>query len=210
MKLKSLPEPSEISSNDVIIDGLFGSGLNRPPIGSFADAIDWMNLSRRNGAKVIAIDVPSGLNASNGSTPGVAVKADFTVMCLSSKQGCYTDKAPDLCGKLLFANLGIEKPENYTDPTAFLIEGPNYGVMNRPRVGHKGSYGNVLVIGGWPPMQGAGGMAGLAALRAGAGKVYVCGPSFPECPLELISIERKLDCVDEILQSMDVVVAGPG
>ena len=50
----------------------------------------------------------------------------------------------------------------------------------------------------------------LAALRAGAGKVYVCGPSFPECPLELISIERKLDCVDEILQSMDVVVAGPG
>ena len=210
VKLKSLPEPSEISSDDVIIDGLFGTGLNRPPTGSSADAIGWMNLSRRNGAKVIAIDVPSGLNASNGSTLGVAVKADFTVMCLSSKQGCYTDKAPDLCGKLLFANLGVEKPENYIDPTAFLIEDPNYGVMNRPRVGHKGSYGNVLVIGGWPPMQGAGGMAGLAALRAGAGKVYVCGPSFPECPLELISIERKLDCVDEILQSMDVVVAGPG
>ena len=71
MKLKSLPELSEISSDDVIIDGLFGSGLNRPPTGSFADAIDWINLSRRNGAKVIAIDVPSGLNASNGSTPGL-------------------------------------------------------------------------------------------------------------------------------------------
>ena len=70
MKLKSLPEPSEISSDDVIIDGLFGTGLNRPPTGSSADAIDWINLSRRNGAKVIAIDVPSGLNASNGSTRG--------------------------------------------------------------------------------------------------------------------------------------------
>lgn len=209
-KLHSLPEPSEISRNDVIIDGLFGSGLNRPPTGHYLDAITWINVSRRNGAKVIAIDVPSGLSASNGSTPGVAVKADFTVMCLSSKQGCYTDKAPDLCGKLLFANLGIEKPENFTDPTAFLIEDPNYGVINRPRVGHKGSFGNVLVIGGWPPMQGAGGMAGLAALRAGAGKVYVCGPSFPECPLELILVERQLDRVDELLPDIDVVVAGPG
>ena len=80
-KLHSLPEPSEISRNDVIIDGLFGSGLNRPPTGHYLDAITWINVSRRNGAKVIAIDVPSGLKASNGSTPGVAVKADFTVMC---------------------------------------------------------------------------------------------------------------------------------
>ena len=101
-------------------------------------------------------------------------------MCLSSKQGCYTDKAPDLCGKLLFANLGIEKPEKYTDPTAFLIEGSKYGVINRPRVGHKGTYGNVLIVGGWPPMQGAGGIAGLAAL-GGAGKVYVC-VIFPRMP----------------------------
>ena len=209
-KLYSLPEPSEISRDDVIIDGLFGSGLNRPPTGYYLDAITWINVSRRNGAKVIAIDVPSGLSASNGSTPGVAVKADFTVMCLSSKQGCYTDKAPNLCGKLLFANLGIEKPESFSAPTAFLIEDPNYGVINRPRVGHKGSFGNVLVIGGWPPMQGAGCMAGLAALRVGAGKVYVCGPSFPECPFELILVERKLDRVDEILPNIDVVVAGPG
>ena len=72
--------------------------------------------------------------------------------------------------KATFCELRIEKPENYTDPTAFLMEGPNYGVMNRPRVGHKGSFGSVLVIGGWPPMQGAGGMAGLAALRAGQAK----------------------------------------
>ena len=53
-------------------------------------------------------------------------------------------------------------------------------------------------------------MAGLAALRAGAGKVYVCGPSFPECPLELISVKRDLGQVDELLDQLDAVVAGPG
>ena len=52
MKLKSLPEPSEISSDDVIIDGLFGSGLNRPPTGFFADAIDWMNYLVETGQKL--------------------------------------------------------------------------------------------------------------------------------------------------------------
>ena len=59
-------------------------------------------------------------------------------------------------------------------------------------------------------MEGAGCMAGLAALTAGAGKVYVCGPSFPECPLELISVKRDLGQVDELLDQVDAVVAGPG
>ena len=90
-KLRFLPDPNEISCDDVIIDGLLGSGLNRPPTDHYLDVIEWINVSRKNGAKVIAIDIPSGLNASTGSTPGTAVKADFTMMCLSRKQGCFTN-----------------------------------------------------------------------------------------------------------------------
>ena len=209
-KLRFLPDPNEISCDDVIIDGLLGSGLNRPPTDHYLDVIEWINVSRKNGAKVIAIDIPSGLNASTGSTPGTAVKADFTMMCLSRKQGCFTGTGPDLCGNLSYANLGIEKPESLVDPTSLLISYGNEGVIKRPRSGHKGTFGSVLIIGGWPPMEGAGCMAGLAALRAGAGKVYVCGPSFPECPLELISVKRDLAQVDELLDQVDAVVAGPG
>ena len=68
-----LPDPNEISCDDVIIDGLLGSGLSRPPTDHYLDVIEWINVSRKNGAKVIAIDIPSGLNASTGSTPGTAV-----------------------------------------------------------------------------------------------------------------------------------------
>ena len=141
---------------------------------------------------MIAIDVPSGLNASSGLAPGAAITADITMMCLTQKQGCYTGSGPDYCGELYFDNLGCEAPETHVELTSYLIRQSGLPTLKRAPSGHKGTHGNVLVLGGWNGMEGAGALAGLAALKTGAGKVYVCGPDFAKRPLELIGVEKSL------------------
>ena len=93
--LKKLPKISSVKKGDIIIDGIFGSGLARRPQGKFANAINWINNSKKMGAKILSVDVPSGINASNGIAFNEVVKADYTMMCLSKKQGCYTGDAPN-------------------------------------------------------------------------------------------------------------------
>ena len=205
-----LPDLKQISPGDIIVDGLLGIGLNRPPEGDIKTAINWVNQARKNGAHVVAIDVPSGLDASSGLAPGAAITADITVMCLTRKQGCYTGSGPDYCGELYFDNLGCEAPETHVDPTAYLIEKSALPTLKRAPSGHKGTHGNVLVLGGWNVMEGAGSLAGLAALKTGAGKVYVCGPDFSRRPLELIGVEKSLDPFWQTARNMNAIVAGPG
>ena len=205
-----LPDLQQISPGDIIVDGLLGIGLNRPPEGDIKTAINWVNQARKNGAHVVAIDVPSGLDASSGRAPGAAITADITVMCLTRKQGCYTGSGPDYCGELCFDNLGCEAPETHVDPTTYLIEKSALPSLKRAPSGHKGTHGNVLVLGGWSGMEGAGAMAGLAALKTGAGKVYVRGPDFAQRPLELIGVEKSLDPFCQTARNMDAIVAGPG
>lgn len=205
-----LPDLKQISPGDIIVDGLLGIGLNRPPEGDIKTAINWVNQARKNGAHVIAIDVPSGLDASSGRAPGAAITADITMMCLTRKQGCYTGSGPDYCGELCFDNLGCEAPETHVDPTTYLIEKSALPSLKRAPSGHKGTHGNVLVLGGWSGMEGAGALAGLAALKTGAGKVYVCGPDFAQRPLELIGVEKSLDPFCQTAHNMDAIVAGPG
>ena len=205
-----LPDLKQVSPGDIIVDGLLGIGLNRPPEGDIKTAINWVNQARKNGAHVIAIDVPSGLNASSGLAPGAAITADITMMCLTQKQGCYTGSGPDYCGELYFDNLGCEAPETHVEPTSYLIRQSGLPTLKRAPSGHKGTHGNVLVLGGWNGMEGAGALAGLAALKTGAGKVYVCGPDFAKRPLELIGVEKSLAPFSQTACNMDAIVAGPG
>ena len=205
-----LPDLKQISPGDIIVDGLLGIGLNRPPEGDIKTAINWVNQARKNGAHVIAIDVPSGLNASSGLAPGAAITADITMMCLTQKQGCYSGSGPDYCGELYFDNLGCEAPETHVEPTSYLIRQSGLPTLKRAPSGHKGTHGNVLVLGGWNGMEGAGALAGLAALKTGAGKVYVCGPDFAKRPLELIGVEKSLAPFSQTACNMDAIVAGPG
>ena len=205
-----LPDLKQISPGDIIVDGLLGIGLNRPPEGDIKTAINWVNQARKNGAHVIAIDVPSGLDASSGRAPGAAITADITMMCLTRKQGCYTGSGPDYCGELYFDNLGCEAHETHVEPTSYLIRQSGLPTLKRAPSGHKGTHGNVLVLGGWNGMEGAGALAGLAALKTGAGKVYVCGPDFAKRPLELIGVEKSLAPFSQTACNMDAIVAGPG
>jgi NAD(P)H-hydrate epimerase len=81
---------------------------------------------------------------------------------------------------------------------------------SRSPIAHKGDYGNVLVLGGWGGMEGAGFLAGIAALRVGAGKVYICGPETVRQPFELINVPKEINEFKSVVLTMDAIVVGPG
>ena len=205
-----LPHLCTLKPGDVIIDGVFGTGISRPPEGLMSHAIEWINEAHSNGITVISIDIPSGLNATNGQPFGCVVKADATIMCLTAKQGCYTGQSPELTGELCFADLGMKNLNNLISANSYLLSSDQLTAPNRSPIAHKGNYGNVLVLGGWDGMEGAGFLAGIAALRAGAGKVFICGPKTERQPFELINVPRDINTFKSILLTMDAVVVGPG
>ncbi len=206
----SLPPKNDLNKNDLIIDGLLGIGLSREPEGKILDGINWINQMKHQKTFVISIDVPSGLNCSNGLAYKKTVCADATMMCLTPKQGCYTGDAFTYCGKLYFDNLGFNNVKNISKGVSSLLKKEDISFPIRPRNKHKGSFGNVLILGGWEGMSGAGNLAGIAALRAGAGKVYICCDDNQEKPYELIKIPIDFDKFREALSFVNVVVAGPG
>lgn len=154
---------------DVIIDALLGSGLKRAVTGLYAEAINTINQSS---ALVLAVDIPSGLNANTGNVMGIAVKATITVTFIALSQGLFTGQAADYCGKVVYAALAISKTILITQtPSAKRVI--HQSLARRLRCSHKGSYGHVLIVGGEQGYSGAARLAGEAALRVGAGLVSI-------------------------------------
>lgn len=162
------------SAPSVIVDALLGTGFGGSLRAPYAEAINAINNSH---LPVLAIDVPSGLNADTGHVDSVAVKADVTVCVVARKQGLYTGDAPAFTGELLFDDLAIPSVVLTTEPAispsargidATLLHSDN---LVRSRTAHKGDSGHVLIIGGDAGFGGAAMMAAEAAARAGAGTV---------------------------------------
>lgn len=155
---------------DLLIDGLLGLGAGRAPGGDIAAAIAAINTS---GRPVLAIDLPSGLNADTGMPWGeAAVRADWTLSLLTLKPGLFTALGRDLAGAVWHDDLGVATP---VAPSAWLgacTAPPPPGFAPRHHAQHKGSFGDLVVIGGADGMCGAVDLAAGAALRAGAGRVY--------------------------------------
>ncbi|MBI2768618.1 MAG: NAD(P)H-hydrate dehydratase [Burkholderiales bacterium] len=147
---------------DFGIDALLGIGASRAPEGRMAQWIAALNA----GAPVLAVDVPSGLNADTGH--GMAVRARHTLSLLTLKPGLFTGEGRDAAGEVWFDGLGLVLAED--EPTARLAAPPADAA--RMHASHKGSYGDVAVIGGAAGMTGAALLAARAALTAGAGRVY--------------------------------------
>ena len=201
---------------DLVIDALLGSGLNRPVDGFFADAIEVLNSA---GVPVLALDIPSGLNADTGVCMGTAVKADATVTFIGLKRGLFTADGPEFSGEILFSDL--ETPADiHTEVKAGarLVEPAQVmqNLQRRPRQAHKGRYGHVLVIGGDYGYLGAAILAGSAAARTGAGLVTVATrteharniPLYrPELMTAAVTAAQDLDTV---LSRAGVVAIGPG
>jgi ADP-dependent NAD(P)H-hydrate dehydratase / NAD(P)H-hydrate epimerase len=206
----------DIHAYDLVVDALLGTGLQRPVEGVFADAIRLMNDAR---CPVIAVDIPSGLQADTGQPLPVAVMADHTVTFIGRKQGLYTGRAADYCGQIHFEDLQAPAAiHEGVQARASLLEAEDiFSLLPRRRPSaHKGDNGHVLVIGGDTGMQGGAQMAGLAALRSGAGLTSIAtrrshAPVLSAHHPELMSwpVERA-SALTPLLKRASVVALGPG
>ena len=166
---------------EIIVDGVLGTGLTGPARGPAAGAIQYIN-SQAGESIVVAIDVPSGLDADRGSAEGDVVTADVTVTFGQPKQGLLLASALEHVGALEVSDIGI--PREYVLDTLGetereLIHPSDLRPLfrRRSRASHKGDYGHVLMIGGSRGMSGAIALAARAGLRAGAGRVTVLAPA---------------------------------
>ncbi len=196
----------------VIIDGLLGTGLNRPVEGQYLEAIQWINAQN---ASVVSIDIPSGLNATTGQVMGIAVQATHTLTFIAMKTGLLTGMAPDYCGTIHFCGLQIPASVfNQVPAAAFRINDVSLG--SRQRTAHKGHFGHVLLIGGDCGFRGAIQLAAEAALRAGAGLVSVATNRQHSAYLTLNRPEIMCHGIDNpeqmqpLLNKASVIVIGPG
>ncbi len=198
------------------VDALLGTGLDRPVSGRFADAVAAINAGS---GPVLAVDVPSGLNADTGAVMGTAVRADVTATFVGMKCGLLTGKGPEFCGAVLYDSLGVP-PEVFdgmeAKATRLTANDAIRALAPRPRDAHKGISGHVLIVGGGPGMPGAARLAGDAALRSGAGLVSVA--TRPEHVAAVAAGRPELMCrgVDDgpalapLLERATVVAVGPG
>jgi len=152
---------------DCCIDALLGIGATRPAEGRLAGWIAHINTLS---VPVLAVDLPSGLNADTGTSDGPAVRATHTLSLLTLKPGLFTGQGRDAVGEVWFESLGAE---TVTAPPAQATLSGAPHTHARLHASHKGSYGDVAVIGGAPGMTGAALLAATAALYHGAGRVFV-------------------------------------
>ena len=165
---------------EAVIDGLLGVGISRAPEGAMADAIREINRLRENGARVIAIDLPSGVNADDGTVYGEAVTADVTVTFGFMKTGQLLFPGSACCGKTEVADIGITEESLLTGaPEAVVPDAFYYRHVTelplpaRRADGNKGTFGKVLFVCGSARMGGAAILSAKAALKSGCGMVRV-------------------------------------
>lgn len=195
----------------VIVDGLFGIGLQRAITGVWAQ---WIEHARQSHCPLIAIDVPSGIDADSGARVGgadaLAIAATTTLTFIADKPGLHMGAGADLAGEVIVANLGCTSasialidPGLRTDPAQF-----NDLWAPRERNTHKGRFGDLAVIGASAGMTGAGLLAARTALLAGAGRVFL-HPLDADVKLDWLHPEIMVRARDT-LQANAVQVIGPG
>ncbi|HTD07164.1 NAD(P)H-hydrate dehydratase [Undibacterium sp.] len=196
------------------IDGLFGIGLSRPISGALREMVERLNkLSAIYRFPVLSLDVPSGLNADTGQVvglQGIAVSATHTLTFIGNKPGLHTGDGRDYAGEVEVADLAIDKQFRQV-PKAQLSNQMMFSSVLKPRPQNtnKGSFGDVLIIGGARGMAGAALLAARAAAHCGAGRVFIGfvaePPAYDSQNPELMF--RRADDADF---SAEVVVIGPG
>ncbi len=200
-------------STDVVVDGLFGTGLSRPLSRDDADCVAAINAGP---APCVALDVPSGLDPDTGVASAATIRAHLTVAFIGIKTGLKLADGPHCAGRVLVDSLGLT-PEFLATEAASITCLPRWPRLAlRDRRAHKGRHGRVLIIGGQLGMAGAATMAATAALRAGAGLVRVL--AHPDAlgairtgPAELmLAPARESADVAAALAWPDVVAIGPG
>ena len=236
--LKEVIDESELSGlreslarADIIVDGIFGTGFKGQARGIAAEVIKLVNqtVSTRPGIRVIAIDIPSGLEGETGKVEGEVIRANRTVTMGLPKTGMVRGDGLNCCGRVIAADIGV--PSAVIDEVSAdleLLTGPGLSGLIPPRLqnSHKGSYGHALILAGSPGMTGAAALSSMAALRSGAGLVTLgipesLNPILEEKCTEIMTLplpetttgSLSPDAISPILnfcRKIDVVAIGPG
>lgn len=200
----------------LIIDALFGIGLDRPPQGAARHLIEAINAAP---APVLAVDVPSGLHADSGAVLEAAVRAEATMSFVGLKLGPFTGQGPDIAGTVGFSPLASSAPgHGDVQPLALRVDAGDVAAALAPRArtAHKGDAGRVLIVGGAAGTTGAVRMSGEAALRAGSGLVSVATAPAHAALVNIGRPEMMVHGVADaaslvpLLARQDVLAVGPG
>ncbi len=215
-----------LTSSDILVDALLGTGLSSVVTGIYGEAIDLINSA---GKPVIAVDIPSGLHADTGAILGRAIRATLTITCGLPKLGLYIGAGIDQAGAIRIVDIGI--PPAYVEAvesqTLLLTSGSAVqSLPERVPSAHKGIFGHAGIIAGSVGKTGAAALAARAALRIGAGLVTVATPSSVNDVLEAKLLEAMtmplpetkartlarsgLDRILTFIQARTAIAIGPG
>ena len=214
---------SSLESCTILVDAIFGTGLDREVTGHYADAIDWLH---RHQAPVMAVDLPSGLDGETGQVLGVAADAALTATFGFAKVGQCLDPARQICGDLHIVDIGI--PSRVAQAIGFDAVGLDRQWLQdhlpqRPGDTHKGDAGRTLHIGGAPPTCGAIALSARAALVGGAGLITAftaprTANALSASQPEIMAVAGfdtdegilKEKALKDALKACDAAVVGPG
>lgn len=208
---------------DIIIDGIYGTGLNRRLGYNYAKFIEYINT--KNGYK-IAIDIPSGLNGTTGQIMDAVFIADTTITFGSYKTGMFFGDGRKCCGDVKVVDIGIPKSgyrevedKLFICDNEFLDDSRDMALVPRPEASHKGTFGTVGIIVSPGSMLGASMLATKAAYRAGCGLVKIFCPnkyigffnvSIPEAVVVPYKTDDVVGAMGDFVDDVDVVLIGPG
>ncbi|HEV7930095.1 MAG TPA: NAD(P)H-hydrate epimerase, partial [Nitrosospira sp.] len=210
--IETIPQDKEW---DAVIDGLFGIGLDQPQgrdlSGKYLALVNAVNAMK---VPVLALDIPSGLGSDTGKVRGAAVRAAITVTFIGLKPGLLTHRGPEHCGEIFVRNLDLDvtalkAPSSWALDQAYatrLLPAP------RPADSHKGMFGSIGIIGGSAGMTGAALLAGTAALKLGAGRVYLGLIARNAVGVDTAQPELMLRPIHELFKvgHLNCLVIGPG
>lgn len=209
------PVPENLGPG-VVVDALFGTGLDKAVSGKYLDVVRLINTSS---LAVISADLPSGLHADTGCVLGQAVSATKTISFIARKQGLYTADGPAYSGELVFDDLGVSAEVlNSLEAEACLFSMKSVASLKKPRKknAHKGNFGHVLLVGGNHGYTGAIRLAGEAALRSGAGLVSIATRRVHASLINLARPELMCHAVENqsefqaLSEQSSVLAIGPG
>lgn len=203
-----------ISESDVVIDGLFGTGLSRQLDTYYTDIIKSINTYSKY---VLSIDIPSGMNGENGYIMGECVKANKTVALQFYKKCFFCDKAKNYTGDVVVESLGIPKEisEKYDEKVYTSDEITDKILPKRNKYSHKGTFGRTTIAAGSEKYTGAAYIAAQAAVKTGAGLVTLA-TSKEQVPIMQSKLAEAMICdyedkyFVEIIKKSNVVACGPG
>ena len=207
---------------NVVIEGIFGTGLNSEIKGIYREIIEKINAVSNN-KKIYSIDIPSGINGDTGEIMGISIKADITISFVTYKKGFLNSKIKNYLGKVIIENIGLNESninhlinEYYLTPEmikSFHIE--------RNEDSHKGDFGKVLIFAGSNGFYGAGNIVAKSCVRSGVGlttvitdknnfSLNVFVPEAMSFPINFNNINENFEKLQNEILNSDVIAIGPG